>query len=736
MKHKIIVGLSALLAVILTGCGENEQPVDKPCPECECPEVHTHTFASEWSHDVTNHWHSATCEHKEFNKDLAEHVDANHDNKCDVCGFAIPFTPAPHEHTFSNDWSYDVTNHWHAATCEHKEEIQGFAEHTYDLENVCTVCGYKRELKITKQPESTLVELGSPTSFEVLVNDPSLVKSYQWQLFNVDYPEPEEDAFKGEMPTESLGAESIVDIDCDSARTNKLVMPGPNWYGEKEYRCAITDIYDQVIYTERCHYTLKGYKQSDPFVAVGSRTVAAGQSLDLETTPFGTGKISLSEKGDVLTLDNVKYSNEVFDYDPFDGDIAIYFYCYSFQEDSFKVELIGDNVINNVYFEEDNRAGGISFGLFFSGRGKKPVVSVEGEGSLTVIGGSHSIYCNDAMEIHSDINLYSIANHWNAGIHAPGLTIGSDVRIKANLTSYLLESNDKANPINGQIKIEEDAVIDAIITPVQNAQGGSSLDALAIVTSSYGISLKNATLNIDVIFDYNNLDRGASLPPTTVVTSHNGGSIDINNGSDVNINISTVNEKLSYIEFLCNTIVSTAEYDVGQLNIFNGSSVTVTGDAPHCQSIAGPLADEIDIDSSKVYVDLTGGKVNCLASKGSLYINDSVIDVRGLSSEGTVYGVVAQAELEITNTQLHSVTNDGIALGTFFDSGDDEKEYDPSYEPQYLSVDTSSILVPGTASVNILSLDGVKKAYQYYETIYDVSDPDNPSVVSEVFIIG
>ena len=618
MKYKLIIGLSALFAIGLTSCNENGEGCPA-CPECvQCQETHNHTF--------------------------------------------------------SDDWTIDVTNHWHAATCEHKEEVQGLAAHTYNEQNVCTVCGYKRELKITKQPESTVVELGSETSFEVLVNDPTLVKSYQWQLFNVEDPiDPDEPVFKGEVAPESLGAEKIVNINCDSARTNKLVMPGPNFYGEKEYRCKITDIYDQVIYTERCHYTLKDYKQSDPFVAVGSRTVAAGQSLDLATTSFGTGKVSLSEKGNILTLENVKYSNETFDYDPFDGDVAIYFYCYSFQEDSFKVELVGDNVINNVYFEENNRAGGVSFGLFFSGRGKKPVVNVEGEGSLTIIGGSHSIYCNDAMEIHSDINLYSIANHWNAGIHAPGLTIGSGVKIKANLTSYLLESNDKVNPVDGQIHIEEGAVIDAIITPVQNAQRGSTLDALAIVTSSYGISLDNAILNVDVIFDYNNLERGTSLPPTTVVTSHNGGSVDINNGSEVNINVSTINDSLRYIAILCNTIVSTSEHLPGQLNIFNGSVVAITGDASSCRSVSGPLADEIDIDSSKVYVDLTGGRTNCLASKGSLCINDSIIDVRGVSSEGIAYGVVAQAELEITDSQLHSVVNEGIALGTFFDKGDEEK---------------------------------------------------------------
>lgn len=51
--------------------------------------------------------------------------------------------PQPHEHTFSADWSYDATNHWHAATCTDSEECgsqkSDVAEHTY--ENGKCVCG-------------------------------------------------------------------------------------------------------------------------------------------------------------------------------------------------------------------------------------------------------------------------------------------------------------------------------------------------------------------------------------------------------------------------------------------------------------------------------------------------------------------------------------------------------------------------------------------------------------------
>lgn len=51
-----------------------------------------------------------------------------------------------HEHTFATEWSYDETNHWHAATCEHKDERADVAAHTFE-DGVCTVCGYEEEVE-------------------------------------------------------------------------------------------------------------------------------------------------------------------------------------------------------------------------------------------------------------------------------------------------------------------------------------------------------------------------------------------------------------------------------------------------------------------------------------------------------------------------------------------------------------------------------------------------------------
>ncbi len=49
-----------------------------------------------------------------------------------------------HKHTYSDEWSYDETYHYHAATCEHEDEVADKAAHSF-LYAKCTVCSYSIE---------------------------------------------------------------------------------------------------------------------------------------------------------------------------------------------------------------------------------------------------------------------------------------------------------------------------------------------------------------------------------------------------------------------------------------------------------------------------------------------------------------------------------------------------------------------------------------------------------------
>ncbi|MCM1335718.1 MAG: leucine-rich repeat domain-containing protein [Bacteroides sp.] len=119
-----------------------KEPIAKLDPD------HTHTFGADWKSDSTNHWHECDCGEK---ADQAAHTEDNgaitteptleqegvKTYSCAVCGVVLRTEPIDkltpeHTHTFATAWTSDDTNHWHAATCEHTEEVSDKAAHTWN----------------------------------------------------------------------------------------------------------------------------------------------------------------------------------------------------------------------------------------------------------------------------------------------------------------------------------------------------------------------------------------------------------------------------------------------------------------------------------------------------------------------------------------------------------------------------------------------------------------------------
>ena len=82
--------------------------------------------------------------------------------------------PEIHIHTYSEAWTKDETNHWHAATCGHTTEVSGKAEHSFgDWTTTkeatcaqegkkpvyCTVCEYETEETIPANGHSGIWEI-------------------------------------------------------------------------------------------------------------------------------------------------------------------------------------------------------------------------------------------------------------------------------------------------------------------------------------------------------------------------------------------------------------------------------------------------------------------------------------------------------------------------------------------------------------------------------------------------
>ena len=64
-----------------------------------------------------------------------------------------------HKHTYSTEWTYDDTYHWHAATCEHHNEVSDKEEHIF-TDTVCAVCGYEKDIPASEGLAFELNESG------------------------------------------------------------------------------------------------------------------------------------------------------------------------------------------------------------------------------------------------------------------------------------------------------------------------------------------------------------------------------------------------------------------------------------------------------------------------------------------------------------------------------------------------------------------------------------------------
>ena len=113
---------------------------DAICDVCKFEYDHEHTYSEDWTVDCTNHWNAADCGCIIPGANTEEHVDENGDGECDTCKYVIEDL---HNHYYDTKWSNDTEYHWHAALCEHNAEVADKAAHEINAAGYCTVCDAK-----------------------------------------------------------------------------------------------------------------------------------------------------------------------------------------------------------------------------------------------------------------------------------------------------------------------------------------------------------------------------------------------------------------------------------------------------------------------------------------------------------------------------------------------------------------------------------------------------------------
>ena len=161
---------------------------DYESEEYELP-IKEHSYSNEWSYDETYHWHACVDKgYEDLIKDKTEHnhvetsrTEATYDNTglitytCE-CGHVTTEEIPQLVHNYSDEWSHDETQHWHACTDEGYEDEKGDLDyHSFDVHGAC-VCGYSA---FTFELDST------ETAYKITGRDTSASFNYQ----TVEFPE-------------------------------------------------------------------------------------------------------------------------------------------------------------------------------------------------------------------------------------------------------------------------------------------------------------------------------------------------------------------------------------------------------------------------------------------------------------------------------------------------------------------------------------------------------------------
>ena len=148
-KIKLISAVALASSLILAGCG------------------HEHTFSDAWESDDNQHWHPATCEHKDQKGSVANHVDADQDGKCDVCEHDVYVDPIVKSVTISGAKDNDKLDVGFSIELTAEVKVVGGAatgvKWSVDNDNAILSATSGKTVTVTGSKEGKVVVLGRYT---------------------------------------------------------------------------------------------------------------------------------------------------------------------------------------------------------------------------------------------------------------------------------------------------------------------------------------------------------------------------------------------------------------------------------------------------------------------------------------------------------------------------------------------------------------------------------------------
>ncbi|MBO7667574.1 MAG: hypothetical protein J6T26_03845, partial [Firmicutes bacterium] len=497
-------------------------------------------------------------------------------------------------------------------------------------------------IEITQQPQDVEVNYPEGATFHVEVAKPKNVASWQWIGTNAEDENLEYVLTGTSATTDTLIVPSTMQDDADML-----------------FRCVITDKKGNVVESEPARLHAKNTDEDITVLYVGDYAVAPGGKLDLSDTELGSGTIEFAADGVNVDFNDVQFDNSDRIYDTVLGPAMgmLFMRRYSYEQEYF-FHFHGDCLINNTFFDPDYNSGGVTLNAFFAcgDDGNAPTIIFDGDGSLTIKGGSNQIYTDGNVELAMDIQTEPKESDFCDGIRCRSLFIDEGVEAKLGV-------NGTAVHTEGDLFIYDGAKLDITSSAPHVSQGPTTKSMMFIVGSIYA---KQAQINISGYADPENF-----VPYEAFVATMPGillaGEGNLNaEGTEISVELSAGE---SEEPFAMNLAGVYGNGETNAISLSDGAKLDVRINTPEVNGVTGVCVSGIvDVEEGcSVNIDVSSaGEVTALEAERALYVNNAKVEAKAESTTGDfAFGIVcgeADITLDDADATVHSTTVDGVAF--------------------------------------------------------------------------
>ncbi len=719
MKKSLLTSLALISAGIfaLSGCGK-EEPQPDPKPEPIAVEyIAVSTDATSFITNTEAKFNAAVYPSNASNKEVTWSVSNPDIATISEVGKFVATTTG----------ELDVI-----ATAKDGSNVKG----SY---HVVVECNPSDELKVLVQPKTVHINYPDAFSFDFEVNLPNKVKSYEWEAgtYNI----------RGE-------ATGFKPMGGEATKSKKLYVPGTTREtGKIPFRCHMIDVNDKDLYTDVCEYYIDNKSEFIPVAYLCDYPIVAGKSLDLSTTPYGTGLISANEDATHFTFQDVIFNNTHLE--TTHNGVGFHFTSENSTIEEYTLEFKGTNIFTNTYWEDDYNQGASAFLLSFLGNNNcTKNVNFTGDGTLSIYGGSFAIKAFCKVTVDIDLSIYGQAKRFHKGIVSYGFELAENKVLNAITGGHIVFTE---NNIDSDLFRQTDVILNkgskiiGSIYPGSVVNGSTSVSALA---AQNDVVINEAQVDINFVCDSTFfLTNYHSINPFTGINS-NGGEIYLTK-SNISIKATTINDEIDQ-ELPIDTSVSAVFGISGKIIEAVESNINIDLKSPRFMNIFGIYSADMTFTGCDIQIDVKGLKYCSgivapfnTATPGFIYLeycnaninvySNSVEEEMDVDTDAGIRG----KEIHLAPTGDGKIivnTNGAPALVCTYKLGDEEVDPVPNqedvenpgevirYQPEYLHPDEAGVLSTwveyeynrNSYPITVLEDGKYVRKYVAYETMYEI----------------